>query len=212
MPVVAARSDRRAGVSIEVAAGATYTVAMLKMKHRPLTVRDYRELPEGPPHYQLIEGDLYMSPSPNRYHQHISRNIEFVLMKYLEAHPSGIVYHAPFDVELTDLNVYQPDIVFVRNAHRSILTDQGAGGAPDVVVEILSPRTSRFDLGVKREVYARTGVEELWIVDPDAKRLMVYRLQENADSPHATHGETATFTSPLFPGLTFLTTEFFRFD
>jgi Uma2 family endonuclease len=61
-------------------------------------------------------------------------------------------------------------------------------------------------------VYARTGVEELWIVAPAARRLMVYRLQENAESPQATYGEAATFISPLFPGLTFHTAEFFRFD
>jgi len=178
---------------------------------RPLTVHDYRAVPEGGPRYQLIEGEMHLAPAPNRFHQHISRNIEFILLKYLEKHPIGEVYDAPFDVELTDINVYQPDIVFISDAHRSILTEQGAAGAPDFVVEILSPKTAEMDKGTKREVYSRCGVEELWIVDPDAKRIHVYRLQKNAVTPAATYGEKAKFKSPLFPGLTFDTVKIFKF-
>lgn len=184
---------------------------MLSVKMRPLTVHDYRAVPEGGPRYQLIEGEMHMAPAPNRYHQHISKNIEFILLKYLEKHPIGEVYHAPFDVELTDINVYQPDIVFIANEHRSILTEQGAEGAPDFVVEILSPKTAEMDKGTKREVYARCGVEELWIIDPDAKRIHVYYLQKNAETPVATYGAKAKFKSALFPGLTFDTAKIFKF-
>src|ERR1700758_3205723 len=66
----------------------------------PLTVEHYKNLPETGPRYQLIDGDLYMAPAPNRFHQEISRNLEFLLMKYLEKHPVGVLYHAPFDVYL----------------------------------------------------------------------------------------------------------------
>jgi Uma2 family endonuclease len=184
---------------------------MLKVKQRPLTVHDYNELtPEGPPYCQLIEGELHMSPSLNRYHQRIALNIGRILADYLDSHPIGEVHIAPLDVVLTDLNVFQPDILYVSNAHRAVLTDQNVKGAPDLVVEILSPQSAKHDLGVKRAIYARTGVEELWIVDPDVKRLMVYRLQDNAETPAATYNEKATFQSALFPNLTINTADLFK--
>src|SRR6185369_7809611 len=118
---------------------------MLRTAPRPLTVHDYRELPEGPPYYQLIEGDLYMSPAPNRYHQDILNNLSFMLRQHLEGNPVGKTYFAPFDIFLTKLNVYQPDLVFISNERRPILTNQGAEGAPDLVIEILSPSTADLD-------------------------------------------------------------------
>ena len=93
---------------------------MLKTVPRPLTVRDYRQLPEGPPYYQLIEGDLYMAPSPDRFHQDILGNLYFILRSYLENHPLGSVHLAPSDVQLTDLNVYQPDLYYVSRTRRAI--------------------------------------------------------------------------------------------
>ena len=150
-----------------------------------------------------------MSPSPNRYHQDILFNIAYLLRQYLERNSIGKVYVAPFDVCLTDLNVYQPDIVFVSQRKFSILTDQGAEGAPDLVVEILSPRTAEMDKGIKREIYFRTGVKELWIVDPDSKGIAVYRLRENAETPAATYGENETFESELLPGLKIETSRIF---
>jgi len=182
------------------------------VKSRPFTHHDYYSLPEHGPRYQLIEGELHMAPAPNRFHQTVSRNIEGILLLYLKTHPIGILYDAPFDVQLTDLNVFQPDILFLKNEHRSLLTKQGLRGAPDFVVEILSPATSELDLGVKREIYARTGVEELWIIEPDAKRIAVYRLQENRETPVLTHSDTSRFTSRLFPGLEFDAAEIFAED
>lgn len=76
------------------------------------------------------------------------------------------MYHAQFDVYLGEHDVFQPDILFVSNERRSILTERGAEGAPDFVVEILSPRTARIDHDNKRQIYARHGVDELWIIEP----------------------------------------------
>src|ERR1051326_985041 len=146
---------------------------MLPAAPRPLTVEDYRELPEGPPYYQLIEGDLYMAPSPDRFHQDILGNLHFIMRSHLEKRPSGSVHLAPSDVQLTELNIYQPDLYYVSNARRAILNEQGARGAPDLVVEILSPKTAKLDRGVKREIYARSGVEEMGIVDPALKKIEV---------------------------------------
>jgi Uma2 family endonuclease len=166
-----------------------------------LTKEDYRMLPESGPRYQLIEGELYMAPAPNRHHQVISRNIEFMLMKYLEANPRGELYHAPVDVYLSRHDVFQPDIVFVAEENFKVLTEAGVEGTPDFVVEILSPSTAYLDKKFKLQVYARTGLKELWIVDPEPRLIQVYMLQENATQPQATYSECDSFTSPHFPGL-----------
>src|SRR5438067_12573258 len=109
------------------------------------TVEDYLSLPEGGPRYELIEGELLMAPAPNRYHQDISRNLTLILGEYLRKKRIGKIYNAPFDVFLGEINVVQPDIIFVSKKHARILTDAGAEGAPEFVVEILSPSTLRRD-------------------------------------------------------------------
>lgn len=167
----------------------------------PLTVKEYKLLPETGRRYQLIEGDLYMAPAPNRHHQRISRELEYVLMRYLEEHPIGELYDAPFDVYLTNIDVFQPDILFVSNQNLRILTDAGAEGAPDLVIEILSPKTRELDLEQKRRVYAREGVRELWIIDPEPKTVTVYRFEEDPSAPVLTRTASEKLTSPIFPGL-----------
>ncbi len=168
-----------------------------------MTVENYKILPETGPRYQLIEGWLYMAPAPNRYHQDISRNLEYILLDYLDEHPIGKLYDAPFDVYLDLHDVFQPDILVVLNDNLSILTDAGAEGAPDFIVEILSPRTARLDQQNKKGVYARCGVRELWIIAPETRTIEVYLLEQDADKPAAIHGADAVFASDLFPGLKF---------
>jgi Uma2 family endonuclease len=107
----------------------------------PLTVEDYRLLPETGPRYQLIEGDLFIAPAPNRFHQNIALNVAVILYNYLAKHPIGSVFTAPFDVYLDEINAVQPDVVFVAKSS-NILTAQGASGAPDFVAEVLSPKTA----------------------------------------------------------------------
>ena len=175
----------------------------------PLTIEDYRLLPEAGPRYQLVEGDLFMSPAPNRYHQDVLRNLFFIICSYLERHRLGIVYCAPFDVFLDEINAHQPDLVFVAKKN-DILTAAGAEGAPDFVVEILSPRTAFLDKGGKRKVNARSGVKEYWIIDPETKLIHVYFLQKDANKPAFTHSEKDTFTSPQFPGLKFKCRDIFK--
>src|SRR5258708_20671957 len=97
---------------------------MLQRAPRPLTVRDYRQLPEGPPYYQLIDGDLYMAPSPDRFHQDILGNLHFILRSHLEKSRSGSLHLAPSDVQLTDLNIFQPDLYYVSNTRTPILTNR----------------------------------------------------------------------------------------
>ena len=183
---------------------------MLKSAPRPLTAHDYREMPDGPPYFQLIEGEIYMSPSPNWFHQEILTNLAEIFLHYLRKKRIGKIYFAPLDTFLTDLNVYQPDVVFVSNRRKSILKEDGVDGAPDFVVEILSPRTAKYDRGAKRDIYARTGVGEFWIIDPELKSIQVFRFEESADVPVATYGLKQKFTTPVFPGLNISVAEVFK--
>jgi Uma2 family endonuclease len=175
-----------------------------------VTAEDYRSLPEGGPRYQLIDGELFVSPAPDRYHQEISGNLEFILRSYLKTNPLGKLYDAPFDVYLSEFDVVQPDILFVSNERGSILTDAGAEGAPNLVVEILSPKTSRLDKDSKRKVYARSGVEELWLIDPKEKTIAIYLLQKRPEEASFTFSENDAVSSELFPGLTIDAREVFE--
>ena len=176
----------------------------------PLTVAEYRNLPETGPRYQLIEGDLYMAPAPDRFHQDISRNLEVMLANYLSEHPIGVLYDAPFDVYLTDTDVFQPDLLIVLNENRGILTDAGAEGAPDLVVEVLSPKTRQLDLVTKKRIYARMGVKELWIIDPEPKEVAVYRFDQDTTEPVAKLGRQEELNSPLLPNMAIRIGEIFR--
>lgn len=175
---------------------------MNSVQMAPLTIEDYRLLPETGPRYQLIEGDLYMAPAPGRYHQEILGNLHAILHVYLKKHRTGKVYMAPFDVYLDEINAHQPDIVYVSKRNK-ILTAKGALGAPEFVAEVLSPSTEHLDKKPKRHVYARSGVKEYWIIDPATRLIHVYFLQENAEQPKATYSVEHTFISPHFPSLRF---------
>jgi Uma2 family endonuclease len=182
---------------------------MLKIKKRPRPVHDYRLGPPGGPRYQLIEGEMHMTPAPSRFHQTILGNIYLIIRSYLDANPIGEVYRSLFDVVLTDINGYQPDVLSVADKHRAVLTDAGAEGAPDSIVEILSPSTAHHDKGVKREVYARTGVEEFWLIDPDQRRTQVCRFKDDVETPIATYDDASSFTTQLLPGLAIDTARIF---
>ncbi len=175
-----------------------------------MTADDYRQMPETGPRYQLVEGRFHMSPAPNRYHQQIVGTIYHLMRRFLEDHPIGEVYVSPFDVYLTENDVYQPDVIFVSRSNSAILTAAGAEGPPDLAVEVLSKGTAFLDVGTKRSVYAQTGVKELWIVDPEAMNVQVYRLAVDANAPEATYDSQAQFSSHLLPGLVLRVAEIFK--
>jgi Uma2 family endonuclease len=174
---------------------------MLHAKASLITRSDYEGMPEGPPYFQVIEGDLVMSPSPKFLHQHIAGNLFAQIHPYLEQNPIGTVVMAPLDVFLSEINVYQPDLVFVCNDRAHLIADEGIEGAPDLVVEVLSTSTAKFDKGPKRKIYSRTGVREMWIIDPDARTIQVFDFARDIDLPVVTHSANAVFKTPLLPGL-----------
>ncbi|MBI5772809.1 MAG: Uma2 family endonuclease [Verrucomicrobia bacterium] len=174
---------------------------MLKTTNELLTANDYREMPEGPPYFQLVEGKLYMAPSPEYYHQSVAGNIYHRIRCHLDRHALGKVAIAPSDVQLDFVNVHQPDVYFVSNERLGIIEKQGPVGAPDLVVEVLSKSTARLDKGPKLRVYARSGVKELWLVDKDRKTVAVYRFEKSIEEPVATLSGKQKLATPLLPGL-----------
>ncbi len=138
------------------------------------TYKDYASLPEGAP-YQLIGGQLIMTPSPIPYHQKVSKKLEFMLYEYVELkNHLGEIFDSPIDVYLEEKETYQPDIIFISKERLEIIKEQKIEGAPDLVIEILSPSTAYYDLRHKKEIYAKHGVKEYWIVDPIEKNIEVY--------------------------------------
>lgn len=141
------------------------------------TYADYAALPEGAP-YQLIGGKLVMTPSPTPRHQGVSVRLELKLAGHVLEKGLGMVYHAPIDVYLEETEAYQPDIIYISKDRLHIVEETRIGGAPDMVVEILSPSTAYYDLREKFKVYARHGVREYWIVDPMERSIDVYAGRE----------------------------------
>ena len=172
------------------------------------TYHDYVQLP-GDKRYELVEGELFLVPSPNLYHQRISRQLEMALWQYIGRHALGEVFDAPCDVVFSEINVVQPDLLFVSTERRSVLTKANIQGAPDLVVEILSPSTGQRDLGIKRNLYAKYGVREFWIVDPDVKAVEVLPLTETGYRTIVIVPQTGTLNSPLFPALNLALTDIF---
>lgn len=139
------------------------------------TYEDYAKLPEGAP-YQLIGGKLIMTPAPSTYHQEISKRLEYLLYEYAEIKQKlGKVFYAPIDVYFEDEETYQPDIIFISNDRVGIIKKEKIEGAPDMIIEILSPSTAYYDLVHKKDIYAKHGVKEYWIVDPIERWVESYK-------------------------------------
>ncbi len=129
------------------------------------TYADYAALPEGAP-YQLIDGELVMTASPNIQHQRIVRRLLRVMDAFVEENDLGEVFVSPVDVYLSETDTPVPDLVFVAKERLGIVGAQKIEGAPDLVVEVLSPSTGYYDLRKKKRLYAEAGVAEYWVVDP----------------------------------------------
>ena len=142
-----------------------------------------------------------MSPSPDRSHQNIQGRLYLILGNYLQENPIGVLYLAPFDLFLLETEVYQPDLLYVRADRKAIVEQHGVEGAPDLAIEIISRTSARYDRGPKRVAYLRAGTEELWLVDPAAKTIEVYRRKGSLDQPTVLMRAGDHYACPLFPGL-----------
>jgi Uma2 family endonuclease len=154
------------------------------------TYADYQNLPEES-RYEILDGDLIMSPSPTKEHQQVVLRLVRALAAYVESNNLGEVFVAPYDVVLSETDVVQPDILFISKQRASIATKKAVMGAPDLVIEVLSPGTSERDRTVKAKLYARAGVKELWLVDPETRAIQVLKNGPQGFEPQES-GTTAT--------------------
>ena len=165
-----------------------------------LTYTDYCATPDDE-RYELLGGNLMMVPAPNMKHQKVLLTLARKLGDFTEEHRLGNVYVAPCDVVLSDTDVVQPDVLFISRAREHILTDDNVRGAPDLVIEILSPSTAERDLGYKHDLYGRHGVLEYWIVDPMAETVAVHRQGDGRLEAAETLGRGNILRTALFEGL-----------
>ena len=163
------------------------------------TRAEYADLPEGTP-YQLIDGELILSPSPTPEHQQFVLTLAVALRSFVHERGRGTVYVAPLDVYLSEIEVYQPDLLFIAADRRGIVTDEGIEGAPDLVVEVLSPSTAYHDLTKKKRVYEESGVKEYWVVDPEDQTVTVYENTDRGFTPADKAHGTGTVGSKLLEG------------
>jgi Uma2 family endonuclease len=143
-----------------------------------LTYEDYVTLPDDGRRYEILDGELVVTPAPTTRHQLVSGNLEMILRAHVRAHDLGTILDAPVDVILDQATVVQPDLLFVSKAKGHIVEERAVEGAPDLVVEILSPTTEHRDRGAKMKLYARFGVAHYWLVDVEAQVVEVRMLAD----------------------------------
>ncbi len=164
------------------------------------TVTDYMSMPEGK-RYQLLDGEMVPALSPTTRHQTILGRLSISLHNEVNSSQLGRVWFAPLDVILSDHDVVQPDILFISSRRANIVTEANIQGAPDLVVEILSPATAQHDREYKRTLYSRHGVREYWLVDPEEDMVEVWTESETGLVLTAAYQRGDTLASPLLEGL-----------
>jgi Uma2 family endonuclease len=169
-----------------------------------LTYDDFVLFPDDGMRHELIDGEHYVTPSPNLIHQTILGNLYLVIASWLETSPIGHVYLSPLDVVISQFDVVEPDLLFVANARAAdILTEKNVQGIPDLVVEIASRSTRQRDDAIKLQLYERAGAQEYWTVDPYLQIVRVYRRHDASlklvvELPRA---GSEPLRSSLLPGL-----------
>jgi Uma2 family endonuclease len=172
-------------------------------KRQRWTYSEFARLPtSGSTRYEIIDGELVVTPSPTPQHQRIVGRLFRFLCDFAESYELGEVFISPLDVLFAEGDYLEPDILFVRSGRDEVLTDRGIEGPPDLVIEVLSPSTEARDRGIKLERYRLYGVPEYWVVDPDERTLEVWDLAHEASEP-AVHGRGATYRwTPVEGGAT----------
>ncbi|MFO0982303.1 MAG: Uma2 family endonuclease [Planctomycetota bacterium] len=173
------------------------------MSARPstrLTYDDYLELPDDGKRYEIIDGELFVTPAPTPDHQRASGRLHLALADWVRSHPPAEVFYAPIDLILADDTIVQPDLLVVLNP--AVVTKRGIEAAPGLVVEILSPSTAKRDRGLKRGRYARSSVTEYWVVDADERVVEQYVLDARGElARHALARDEDRIASVALHGL-----------
>lgn len=166
-----------------------------------LTYQDLLQLPNDRNRYELFEGELQVTAAPNTAHQTASMNLTLILGNHVRAHQLGRIFTAPCDVLLGETTVVEPDLLFVAAERTEIIQRQYVAGAPDLVIEIISPSTALADRQVKRQLYARHGITHYWLVDVERQEFIAYALADGLYREVARGRETETVSAPPFADL-----------
>ncbi|MFB9276523.1 Uma2 family endonuclease [Cohnella cellulosilytica] len=178
------------------------------VREQPVTYDDYAAMPDDGNRYEIIDGVLeMMSPGPMTIHQKVSGELFLALQSCRSKYE---IYYAPFDVILSRTTVLQPDIIMIHHSRLDIVKKHGVEGAPDLVIEILSPSTRKRDKVVKAAVYAEHQVPEYWLVDPEARTLEQYRLDGERYELVRTYVEDDRVSSDKLPCVSFVLGEIFN--
>src|SRR5262245_56020170 len=178
-----------------------------------LTYDDFVLFPDDGKRHELIDGEHYVTPSPNLKHQKVSGTLYLLIAGCLEEHPVGQVYYAPFDVVFSKFDVVEPDLLYLSNARAAeVLTPANVQGAPELLIEIGSPGTRRRDETIKRRLYERSAVSEYWVVDPDIDVVRIYRRTGEgfARAIELSREAGDVLTTDLLPGLSLPLARIFR--
>jgi Uma2 family endonuclease len=169
-----------------------------------LTYDDYCDLPNDRNRYEILDGELSVTPAPSTKHQRISSRLHFVLTQHVLANQLGDVYAAPTDLILALTTVVQPDLLFIGNDRRGIVTERAIEGQPTLVIEILSVTTRRTDRQAKARLYAKHGVPHYWLIDPDQQSIEAYELVGDQYNLAFKAQNAERFNPTLFPGLSIM--------
>lgn len=180
----------------------------LTAEKKKYTYEDYLKIPDDK-RYELINGELLMTPSPVPKHQLVSSELYSRLKDFVLKNDIGKVIYAPCDVYFDEENVVQPDILFISKNRLNIIGEKNIQGAPDLVIEIISENSVYRDMVQKKRLYARFGVREYWIVIPEEEEIEIYLLKDNTYQHHKTYGKANTLESPSLKGLTIVLKEIF---
>lgn len=165
------------------------------------TYEDLQCIPPDRNRYEIVDGELFVTPSPITLHQRIVTNLSGELRQHVRKHHLGEIFVAPLDVVFSFSTVLEPDVIFVSRSRRAIVGEKNISGPPDLVVEVLSESTGKLDREIKPKQYALYGVPEFWLVDPLEKTVEILRLNEGEYELASCLGFEENLTSPLFPGL-----------
>lgn len=174
----------------------------MTLPRRRMTLAEFRTLPDDGQRYELLKGELFVTPAPSGRHQRISTALVGHLWTFTTTHQVGMLISAPVDLRFSPEDSVQPDILFIRRERLSIYDEhEGVVGVPDLLIEILSPSNPEHDLVKEREMYSRYGVPEYWIVDPVAETIHVLTQQGEGLDLWQQFGGSDQLTSPMLPGL-----------
>ncbi len=187
---------------------ATRTQEVLKF-----TYADYEKLPDDGKRYEIIGGELFMTPAPYPKHQIVLNNINNILQAHVRQNEMGVVLFALVDFVLSDINIVQPDLFFIKKERLSIIGEKNIQSAPDLAVEILSPHSEKLDRVHKKNLYEKFGVKEYWLVDTKEDEVEIfYSLPGKGYASHSLFKGSEKVRSRIFSGLKTSVKNFFKSD